>query len=89
MSETSTFNKPPVGKNGKPDYVVRDLGLAAFGRKEIDLAQTEMPGLMATRQEFAPSKPLQGARIALASLLASRPQTTKSARPSRLSSCCQ
>jgi len=64
MSETSTFNKPPVGKNGKPDYVVRDLGLAAFGRKEIDLAQTEMPGLMATREEFAPSKPLKGARIA-------------------------
>ena len=64
MSETSTFNKPPVGKNGKPDYVVRDLGLAAFGRKEIDLAQTEMPGLMATREEFSRSQPLKGARIA-------------------------
>src|SRR4051812_47389595 len=64
MSETSTFKRAPVGKNGKPDYVVRDLGLAGFGRKEIDLAQTEMPGLMATREEFAPTQPLKGARIA-------------------------
>src|SRR5947208_14029462 len=63
MSEISTFNKAPVVK-GKPDYVVRDLSLAGFGRKEIDLAETEMPGLMATRAEFAKSKPLQGARIA-------------------------
>ena len=52
MPETSTFNKAPVA-NGKPDYVVRDLSLACFGRKEIDLAETEMPGLMATREEFA------------------------------------
>jgi adenosylhomocysteinase len=50
--------------NGKPDYVVRDLSLAGFGRKEIDLAETEMPGLVATREEFAKSKPLAGARIA-------------------------
>ena len=45
------------------DYVVRDLGLAAFGRKEIELAEHEMPGLMATREEFAASQPLKGARI--------------------------
>ena len=63
MPEISTFNKAPVVK-GKPDYVVRDLALAGFGRKEIDLAETEMPGLMATRAEFAKSQPLKGARIA-------------------------
>jgi adenosylhomocysteinase len=63
MPEISTFKRAPVVK-GKPDYVVRDLSLAAFGRKEIDLAETEMPGLVATREEFAKSKPLAGARIA-------------------------
>jgi adenosylhomocysteinase len=63
MPEISTLKKAPAA-NGKPDYVVRDLSLAGFGRKEIDLAQTEMPGLMATREEFAKSKPLKGARIA-------------------------
>lgn len=46
------------------DYLVRDLGLAEFGRKELDIAQTEMPGLMALRQEFGAAKPLAGARIA-------------------------
>src|SRR3954454_12708996 len=45
------------------DYVVTDLGLADFGRKEIEIAETEMPGLMALRQEFGASKPLKGARI--------------------------
>jgi adenosylhomocysteinase len=45
------------------DYKVADLGLAAFGRKEITLAEHEMPGLMATRREFADSQPLEGARI--------------------------
>jgi len=45
------------------DYVVKDLGLADFGRKEIEIAETEMPGLMALRQEFGASKPLKGARI--------------------------
>ncbi len=48
----------------QPDYLVRDLALAGFGRKEIELAETEMPGLMATREEFAAKKPLAGARIA-------------------------
>ena len=46
-----------------PDYVVADLTLAAWGRKELDIAQTEMPGLMAIREEFAHSQPLKGARI--------------------------
>jgi adenosylhomocysteinase len=45
------------------DFVVKDLGLADFGRKEIEIAETEMPGLMALREEFGASKPLKGARI--------------------------
>jgi adenosylhomocysteinase len=46
------------------DYVVKDIGLADWGRKEIAIAETEMPGLMATREEFGPEQPLRGARIA-------------------------
>src|ERR1700748_1198102 len=46
------------------DYVVKDLALADWGRKEIDIAETEMPGLMAVRAEFGKEKPLKGARIA-------------------------
>jgi len=46
------------------DYAVADIGLAAFGRKEIAIAETEMPGLMATRAEYAAAQPLKGARIA-------------------------
>jgi adenosylhomocysteinase len=46
------------------DYKVADLGLAEFGRKEIEIAETEMPGLMALRAEFGTSRPLAGARIA-------------------------
>ena len=46
------------------DYIVADIGLAGFGRKEISLAETEMPGLMATREEYGPKQPLKGARIA-------------------------
>ncbi len=45
------------------DYVVKDIDLAAFGRKELDIAETEMPGLMALRTEYGESKPLTGARI--------------------------
>ena len=48
----------------KQDFVVADLGLAEWGRKEIAIAETEMPGLMAIREEFASSQPLKGARIA-------------------------
>ena len=47
-----------------PDYHVLDISLADFGRKEIDIAETEMPGLMACREEFGDSKPLKGTRIA-------------------------
>ncbi|NTJ43505.1 adenosylhomocysteinase [Agrobacterium larrymoorei] len=45
------------------DYVVADINLAAYGRKELDIAETEMPGLMSCRSEFGTSKPLKGARI--------------------------
>src|ERR671930_224487 len=46
------------------DFKVADLSLAEFGRHEIRLAQHEMPGLMALREEFGPQQPLRGARIA-------------------------
>jgi adenosylhomocysteinase len=45
------------------DYLVKDISLADFGRKEIDIAETEMPGLMALREEYGASQPLKGARI--------------------------
>ena len=45
------------------DYIVKDISLAGFGRKELDIAETEMPGLMALRAEYGDSKPLKGARI--------------------------
>ncbi|MBV1866439.1 MAG: adenosylhomocysteinase [Marinosulfonomonas sp.] len=46
------------------DYIVKDISLAEFGRKELNIAETEMPGLMALREEYGDSKPLKGARIA-------------------------
>ncbi|MFL5046464.1 MAG: adenosylhomocysteinase [Xanthobacteraceae bacterium] len=52
-----------TAKAASVDYVVKDIGLADWGRKEIAIAETEMPGLMATREEFGPEQPLRGARI--------------------------
>jgi len=52
-----------VNTDASTDYVVKDLSLAEFGRKEIAIAEKEMPGLMATRAKYGPSKPLAGARI--------------------------
>ena len=52
-----------VMKPAKGDFHVADLSLADWGRKEIRIAETEMPGLMAIREEFAPTQPLRGARI--------------------------
>ena len=46
------------------DYIIRDISLAAYGRKELDIAETEMPGLMALREEYGTTQPLKGARIA-------------------------
>jgi adenosylhomocysteinase len=48
---------------GQQDYIVADISLADWGRKEMDIAETEMPGLMAAREEFGEAKPLKGARI--------------------------
>ena len=47
-----------------PNFVVADLSLADFGRKELNIAETEMPGLIALRQKYNSSKPLEGAKIA-------------------------
>lgn len=52
-----------ASQSGFTDYVVADLSLAAWGHKEIRIAETEMPGLMAIREEYAASQPLKGARI--------------------------
>jgi adenosylhomocysteinase len=57
-----TASAKPKPKAG--DYVVKDIALAAWGRNEIAIAETEMPGLMATREEYGPEQPLRGARIA-------------------------
>ncbi len=57
MSTTSTQTKT------KQDFKVADISLADFGRKEISIAEKEMPGLMAIREKYAPQKPLAGVRI--------------------------
>ena len=56
------MNKPETPTQS--DWAIRDIGLAAYGRKEIDIAETEMPGLMALREEYGEAQPLKGARIA-------------------------
>jgi adenosylhomocysteinase len=55
---------PPSHADAAHDYKVRDISLAPWGRKEMSMAEDEMPGLMALRQEYGESKPLAGARIA-------------------------
>src|ERR1051326_6334760 len=54
--------KPKAAAAG--DYIVKDIELAEWGRKELAIAETEMPGLMATREEYGPKQSLKGARIA-------------------------
>ena len=56
-------SKAKTLEDGTPDYKVADLSLAGFGRKEIELAEHEMPGLMACREEFGSEQPLAGAKI--------------------------
>jgi len=55
---------PSIASSGSSDFKVKDLSLAEWGRKEIAIAETEMPGLMAIREEYGCSQPLKGARIA-------------------------
>ncbi len=68
-SSDKVINKSAVKAATKPaanvfaDYAIADLSLAAWGRKELNIAETEMPGLMAIREEFAKAQPLKGARI--------------------------
>jgi adenosylhomocysteinase len=67
MTATARSIKPDASNKpgaANKDFRVADLALADWGRKEIAIAETEMPGLMAIREEFAPSQPLRGARIA-------------------------
>src|ERR1700726_4954881 len=52
-----------AAKAAAADYVVKDISLGEWGRKGIAIAETEMPGLMATREEFGPHQPLRGARV--------------------------
>src|SRR6266850_5876320 len=65
MNVKSNGNKAPAKKEpSMPDHVVADLALAGWGRKEIAIAEHEMPGLMAIRKKYAPLQPLKGAKIA-------------------------
>ncbi len=59
----SAVQKAHSNRKSHTDFVVADLGLADWGRKEMSIAETEMPGLMAIREEYATQKPLRGARI--------------------------
>ncbi|HMF17774.1 MAG TPA: adenosylhomocysteinase, partial [Gemmataceae bacterium] len=63
MTITAKKAAPKKAGKGEHDYVVEDLSLADWGRKEIAIAEHEMPGLMAIRKKYAPSQPLKGARI--------------------------
>jgi len=60
----NTSNQQDIMVDTFEKYKVKDMSLAEWGRKEIELAEAEMPGLMSIRQEFGPSKPLKGARVA-------------------------
>ncbi|MYJ95937.1 MAG: adenosylhomocysteinase, partial [Proteobacteria bacterium] len=59
----SVSNRVVAIETSEGDFRIKDIGLADFGRREIDLAEQEMPGLMAVREEYGASKPLAGARI--------------------------
>src|SRR5829696_1898229 len=62
-TEPEIFDLATQAETRFNDYVVKDVGLADFGRKEIEIAETEMPGLMALREEYGAAKPLKGARV--------------------------
>ena len=63
-SAKKTNGKAASGKSSFSDYKVKDISLAEWGRKEIEIAEKEMPGLIALRKEYGSKKPLKGARIA-------------------------
>src|SRR5258705_4850048 len=63
MTAASKAAKSAAPVKPATDYVVKDSGLAEWGRKEIAIAEIEMPGLMATREEYGPEQPLRGARV--------------------------
>src|SRR5215472_15601407 len=63
-AKRTIMSTSPKQKASHTDYVVKDIGLAEWGRKELSIAETEMPGLMATREDYGPQQPLRGARIA-------------------------
>ena len=64
MQESTVLTNASTTGKTTMNYKVKDIGMAAWGRKEISIAESEMPGLMALRAEFGTSKPLAGARIA-------------------------
>ena len=61
--KTATLEQHSAGTTGRPPFAVKDLGLAEWGRKEIRLAEQEMPGLMALRTRYGDQRPLDGARV--------------------------
>ncbi|VVT17412.1 Adenosylhomocysteinase [Erythrobacter sp. EC-HK427] len=63
MLHPEDLQEQPVADAAFTDYIIKDIALADYGRAEINIAETEMPGLMATRAEFGDAKPLAGARI--------------------------
>ena len=64
LTQPSPLTRKMSNPHGKLAYKVADISLADFGRKELNLAEVEMPGLMSLREKFGASKPLKGARIA-------------------------
>src|ERR1700704_5577257 len=69
QGDSRCYSQPAISEGiahmaAATDYVVKDISLAGWGRKELNIAEIEMPGLMATRAEYGPSQPLKGARIA-------------------------
>src|SRR5437868_3528757 len=61
--KTNAKNGSGKSSNGKADFYVRDLSLAEWGRKSIEVAEHEMPGLMAIRKKYGPKKPLAAVRV--------------------------
>mgnify|MGYP003339032198 FL=1 len=64
MVATPSSPEAALAAFGTSSYVIADIGLADFGRKELNIAETEMPGLMALRSKYGAEQPLKGARIA-------------------------